>query len=279
MSVNVSPSELKAGLPPSLRAQGAVRLVARAVEGGTEAYEVEESGPLRLRFPRLAEETLEAILINTAGGIAGGDRLDVAVEAGEETRVAVTSQAAEKVYRSTGPASRISLRLVAGAGARLDWLPQETILFDRARVARTLEAEVAADAQLTICEAIVFGRTAMDERVRSGLWRDRWNIRRAGRLVFADALTLDGEVESILKRPAVASGALAVATIVQVAPDAETRVDAMRASFSREIEAGASTFDGILVARLVAPDGFVLRRALLAALASIGCAPPRAYTL
>jgi len=279
MSVNVSPSELKAGLLPSLRAHGAVRLLARAVEGGTEAHELAESGPLRLRFPRLADDMLEAILINTAGGIAGGDRLDVMIEAGEGSRVAVTSQAAEKVYRSTGPAARISLRLAAGAGARVDWLPQETILFDRARVVRTLEAEVAADAQLTICEAIVFGRTAMDERVRTGLWRDRWNIRRAGRLVFADALALDGGIDGMLTRPAVARGALGVATIVQVAPDAETRVDALRASFSGEGEAGASAFDGMLVARLIAPDGFILRRALLDALESIGCAPPHAYTL
>jgi urease accessory protein len=279
MSVNVSPSELNAGLPPSLRAQGAVRLVARAVEGGSEAHEVEESGPLRLRFPRLAGEALEAILINTAGGVAGGDRLDVAIEAGEGSRVAVTSQAAEKIYRSTGPAARISLTLTAKEGARLDWLPQETILFDRARVVRALEAEVAPDAQLTICEAIVFGRTAMDERVRSGLWRDRWKIRRSGRLVFADALMLDGGVDGILARLAVARGGLAVATIVQVAPDAETRIDAMRASFSQEIEAGASAFDGMLVGRLIAPDGFTLRRALLGALAAIGCTPPHAYTL
>ncbi len=180
MSVNVSPFDVKAGLPPSLRAIGAVRLLARAVEGGTEAYEVEESGPLRLRFPRLAEDALEAILINTGGGIAGGDRLEIAVEAGEGARVALTSQAAEKIYRATGPAARITLRLTARSGARLDWLPQETILFDRARVARTLDAEVAPDARLTICEAIVFGRTAMDERVRSGTWRDQWRIRRGG---------------------------------------------------------------------------------------------------
>ncbi len=279
MSVNVSPSDVKAGLPPSLRAIGAARLVARAIEGGTEAYEVEESGPLRLRFPHHAEDGLEAILINTGGGIAGGDRLEIAVEAGEGARVALTSQAAEKIYRSTGPAARITLRLEARAGARLDWLPQETILFDRARVARTLDADVAADARLTICEAIVFGRTAMDERVRSGSWRDQWRIRRGGRLVFADALTLDGGIEKILARPAVAANAAAIATLVQVAPDAELRLDALRAAFGNEIEAGASAFDGILVARVVAPDGFTLRRALLDALAALDCAPPRAFTL
>jgi urease accessory protein len=279
MSVNVSPSDVKAGLPPSLRAIGAVRLLARAVEGGTEAYEVEESGPLRLRFPRLAEDGLEAILINTGGGIAGGDRLEIAVEAGEGARVALTSQAAEKIYRSTGPAARIPLRLAARAGARLDWLPQETILFDRARVARTLDADVAADARLTICEAIVFGRTAMDERVRSGTWRDQWRIRRSGRLMFADALTLDGGIDKILARPAVAAGAAAIATLVQVAPDAQTRLDALRAAFGNEIEAGASAFDGILIARLIAPDGFTLRRALLDALTALDCAPPPAFTL
>ena len=279
MSVNVSPSDVKADLPPSLRAIGAVRLVARAVEGGTEAYEVEESGPLRLRFPRLAEDALEAILINTGGGIAGGDRLEIAVEAGEGTRVALTSQAAEKIYRSTGPAARITLRLAARSGARLDWLPQETILFDHARVARTLDAEVSTAASLTICEAIVFGRTAMDERVRSGAWRDQWRIRRDGKLVFADALTLDGSIEKILARPAVAAGAAAVATLVQVSPDAETKLDAVRAIFNSDIEAGASAFDGVLCARFVAPDGFALRRALLDALTALDCAPPPAFTL
>jgi urease accessory protein len=279
MSVNVSPSEVTAGLPPSLRAEGAVRLLARAVEGGTEAREVAESGPLRLRFPRLAEGRLEAILINTAGGIAGGDRLEIAIEAGEGSSVAVTSQAAEKIYRSTEPASRIGLSLIARAGARLDWLPQETILFDRAHVARTVEAEVAGDARLTICEAIVFGRTAMDERVRSGAWRDRWRIRRGGRLVFADALTLEGGIDKILARPAVAKGALGIAAIVQVAPDAEARLDALRGSFTGELEAGASAFDGLLTARIVARDGFLLRRAVLAALAAIDARPPAAYTL
>jgi urease accessory protein len=279
MSVNVSPSELTVAPPLSLRAYGAARLTARAVDGGTEAHEIQESGPLRLRFPRLAEDVLEAVLINTAGGVAGGDRLDVSVNAEKGCRVTVTTQAAEKVYRSAGPAARISLRLAAEAGARLDWLPQETILFDRARVERTLEAEVATDAQLTICEAIVFGRTAMDERVHAGLWRDRWRIRRAGRLVFADALTLDGAIDEILGRWAVARGALAVATIVQLAQGTEKHIGMLRTSLSREIEAGASAFDGMLVARLIARDGFTLRRALLDALRALGCAVPRAYTL
>jgi len=148
-----------------------------------------------------------------------------------------------------------------------------------ARVARTLDAEVSTAASLTICEAIVFGRTAMDERVRSGAWRDQWRIRRDGKLVFADALTLDGSIEKILARPAVAAGAAAVATLVQVSPDAETKLDAVRAIFNSDIEAGASAFDGVLYARFVAPDGFALRRALLDALTALDCAPPPAFTL
>jgi urease accessory protein len=279
MSVNVSPFEVGVALPPSIRADGAVRLVARAVQGGTEAKDVAESGPLRLRFPRLADEGLEAILINTGGGVAGGDRLRVEIEAGEGAHVAVTSQAAEKVYRATGAPARITLRLAAASGARLDWLPQETILFDRARVTRTLDAEVAIDATLTICEAIVFGRTASGERVRSGTWRDQWRVRRAGNLIFADALTLDGSIDAVLGMPAVARGALAVATILHAAPDAEQRVDAVRQSFPAGMEAGASAFDGVLVARLLAADGLMLRSALLAGLAALGCVPPHAYSL
>jgi urease accessory protein len=218
-------------------------------------------------------------MLNTAGGIVGGDRLAVSIEAADGAELAVTSQAAEKIYRAAGAPSRIALALKAGPRASIDWLPQETILFDRARVARRIDVDMAVDAQVTLCEAIVFGRAAMGERMRTGAVRDHWRIRRGGKLVFADALRLEGAIEEVLARSAVAKGANAIATIVRVAPDAEAGLEALRAAFDAEVEAGASAFNGILVARFIAGDGFALRRAIVAALRAIGSPPPRAYLL
>lgn len=281
MFVNVSLSEAaRRAKLPSLRTEGSLRLVVRAAGGRTRVIEVAEAGPLRVRFPRLgAGKRLEAITLNTAGGIAGGDRLTISVEAAEGAAIAVTSQAAEKIYRAAGAPSRIALTLKAGPRASIDWLLQETILFDRARVARRVDVDLAADARVTLCEAIVFGRAAMGERMKTGSLRDHWRVRRDGKLVFADALRLEGEIEEVLARPAIARGATAIATILRAAPDAEAGLDALRAAFDAEVEAGASTFDGILVARLIAHDGFALRRAIVAAMVAIGSPPPRAYLL
>jgi len=282
MSVAVSPFELAgaAGEGP-LRTEGLAKLVAERAAGQTIASEVDEAGPLRLRFPRMAPPgTLEVVLVNTGGGIVGGDRLRFDIDAGEGASVAVTSQAFEKIYRSAGPAAEISVRLSAAVGAQLAWLPQETILFDRAHVTRSIEADVAAEASLTLCEAIVFGRAAMGETVASGTLRDRWRIRRNGKLVFADGLTLDGPIGSILARAATARGAIATATMLQVAPDAQTKIDAVRTALGTQgIEAGASAFDGMWVARLLAPDGFALRTAILESLSALGVVPPRAFSL
>jgi urease accessory protein len=282
MSVNVSPFEVAppATLPASIRAAGALRLVVAHTDAGTAAEDIAESGPLRVRFPRLREDRLEAILINTAGGIAGGDRLDFSVETRQDASLAITSQAAEKIYRSNGLTSRISVSLKAESGSELFWLPQETILFDRARIEREIEAEVAADASLAICEAIVLGRDAMGEKVERGLLRDRWHIRRGGKLIFADALSLDGDVKATLLRAATLNGRIAMATMICVSPAAEQKLDAVRAALAGEgVEAGASAFDGKLVARILAEDSIALRAAVLSALEAAGTPPPRAYSL
>jgi urease accessory protein len=282
MSVNVSPSEVAAPatLPASIRASGALKLVVAHTDSGNAAEDIAESGPLRVRFPRLREDRLEAILINTAGGIVGGDRLEFQVETREDASLTITSQAAEKIYRSNGLTSRISVSLKAEAGSELFWLPQETILFDRARVEREIDADVSSEGSLAICEAIVFGRDAMGEKVARGLLRDRWRIRRGGKLIFADALTLDGDIKTTLNRVATMNGRIAMATMVIVSRDATGKLDAVREALNGEgIEAGASAFDGMLVARILAEDSIALRASVLSALEAAGTPPPRAYTL
>jgi urease accessory protein len=282
MSVNVSPSEVAAPatLPASIRASGVLKLVAMYTDSGSAAEDIAESGPLRVRFPRIREDRLEAILINTAGGIVGGDKLEFQVETREDASLSITSQAAEKIYRSNGLTSRISVSLKAEAGSELFWLPQETILFDRARIEREIEADVSSDGSLAICEAIVFGRDAMGEKVARGLLRDRWRICRDGKLIFADALTLDGDIKSTLNRVAAMNGRIAMATMVCVSRKAESRLDAVREALAGEgVEAGATAFDGMLVARILAGDSIALRASILSALGAAGTPPPRAYSL
>ncbi|MCW5674267.1 MAG: urease accessory protein UreD [Xanthobacteraceae bacterium] len=282
MSVNVFPSEVAspATLPASIRASGALRLVVAHTDSGSAAEDIAESGPLRVRFPRVREERLEAILINTAGGIVGGDKLEFHIETRDDASLAITSQAAEKIYRSNGLTSRISVSLKAKAGSELFWLPQETILFDRARVEREIEADVSSDGSLSICEAVVFGRDAMGEKVERGLLRDRWKVRRDGKLIFADALTLDGDIKTTLNRRAAMNGRIAIATLICVSRHAGDKLDAVRDALTGEgIEAGASAFDGTLVVRILADDSISLRAAVLSALEAAGTPPPRAYSL
>ena len=253
------------------RAEGRISLEVTADDGVTRRRRVAEQGSLRVRFPGPAGGPLEAMLVNTAGGMAGGDRFAVEVAAGRDAQLLVGTAAAEKVYRSTGPATEVAVTLAIAAGARLVWLPQETILFDGARLARRIDVAMEEGASLVLAEAMVFGRSAMGERVETGALTDCWRVRVGGRLVFAEALRLEGAIATILGEAAVANGGCAVATVLLV-PGGDREVAAVREQdFSGEV--GISAWNGIAVARLCAPDGAVLRRDLSALLAALATAP------
>jgi urease accessory protein len=244
------------------RAVGRIGLAVDAVAGATRRRGVDEQGSLRVRFPHTDADELEAVIINTAGGIAGGDRFDIAISVADQARLVVTTAAAEKIYRSPGPEATIAIRLDAGRGAALRWLPQETILFDRARLSRRIDVELADDASLLLVEGVVLGRTAMSEIVREGQFVDRWRVRCGGRLVFAETMRLDGPIAQMLAEKAVAGGGVALAAVLMV-PGDERQVTAVRALGDRlGGEVGISSWNGFALARLCARDGAVLRRDL-----------------
>ncbi len=246
------------------RAVGRISFAATAFDGRTRPMRIEESGSMRIRLPKGDGAGLDAVLVNTAGGIACGDRFAVEVEAQAGAFVTVATPAAEKVYRSDGPVSHLSVKLAAGERARLDWLPQETILFDNARLDRQLEAAIAEDARLTLIEAVIFGREARAERIVDGLFIDRWRIRRGQRLVYADTLRLDGPIADLLQKPSVGNGARAFATLVHVAPDAEARLEWVREQLSpgQGCDAAASAWNGLLAVRFCAVSIAALRAAV-----------------
>ena len=257
------------------RARGRVALSVAAAGGVKRRRHVAEAGSLRVRFPGPASAGLEAVIVNTAGGIAGGDHLSVAVEVGASARLAVTTAAAEKIYRALGPEAAVHLNLTVAAHGMLAWLPPETILFDCARLRRTIDVDLADGATLVLAEALVFGRAAMGEAVEQGSVFDRWRVRR-GKLVFAETMRLDDAIDAKLRLPAVASGGAAIATLLLV-PGDETRVAAVRALSDLRGEIGASAWNGLAVMRFVARDGAALRHDLTAALTALGVPLPRLW--
>ncbi len=260
------------------RAQGAVTFDVHQVDGVTRRRGLHESGSLRVRFPSPEAEGLSAVFVNTAGGVAGGDRFDIEIAAGEGARLAVTTAAAEKVYRAQGPAARLNITLKAEAGAHLAWLPQETILFDRARVLRRFDIDLAESASLLLCEIVVFGRAAMGERMLQGEFAERWRLRRAGKLVFAENIRLDGDVGEKLASPAIAKGGVAIGTALIVPGDAALveRIRELSESFGGEV--GISAWNGFAMARFCAQDAARLRADMMAVLGrASGSALPRLW--
>lgn len=258
------------------RAQGTLRLSFKRRGDATVLDGLRQEGCLKARFPRTEHGAWPgAIMLNSSGGVAGGDALDIAVTAGPGTRATVASQAAERFYRAlphTAPA-RVSTALRVASGAALEWLPQESILFDRCAVRRRLAVDLAGDAWFLGVEQLVFGRTAMGEAVRDASLRDRVELRRDGRLLLHDAIRFDGPVQSVLDRRATGGAARGIATLIHAAPDAEARLDALREALA-EYDAGASAWDGLLIARIVAADGACLRAAVVAGLAALRAARP-----
>lgn len=269
--------------PALERAHGAARLVFGRRGDMTILREAYQEAAFRVRKPRVEPgEDIETVLINTAGGITGGDRfeLDIALEAG--TRATVTTQAAEKVYRSSGGVGTLTTAIRLDQGAHLAWLPQETILFDGSALERRLDVAVAPDATLIAAESIVFGRIARGERVETASLFDRWRIRRGGRLVFAEGLRLEGPVADALGARAAGAGAVASALLLVVAPDAEQRLEPVReciAAIGGEgAEIGASAFEGMLAVRLLGGDAFALRTALAALIEHLRGPLPRVWS-
>jgi urease accessory protein len=260
------------------RARGVVKFDVQEVEGVTRRRHLHESGSLRVRFPSPEAEGLSAVFVNTAGGVAGGDRFDIDITAGEGSRLAVTTAAAEKIYRAQGPAAQLNIVLKAAAGSHLAWLPQETILFDGARVSRRIDIDLAESASLLLCEIVVFGRAAMGERILHGEFVDRWRLRRGGRLAFAETIRLDGAIGEKLARPAIAKGGVAIGTALMVPGDAALveRIRELSEMFSGEV--GISCWNGFAMARFCAQDAAWLRADMMAVLGrASGSALPRLW--
>ncbi len=243
------------------RAEGRARVSFRVGLGATRLERLFQEGCAKIRLPIPIEHAdPQAILINTAGGLTGGDRLAAEVDLGPQASACVTTQACERVYRSTGADAVVENRLRLSAGARLAWLPQETILFDGGRLSRRLEADLVGDAELVAVEAILFGRQAMGETLHSGHLHDRWRVRRDGCLIFADDLRVAGDIAALLAPQVAMVGCRAMATVLFAGAAPERFLEPARSVIGPS--GGASAWNGKFLARLVEETGLALRRRL-----------------
>ncbi len=255
------------------RSSGEGRLSARLGDRGTEIAALYQDGCAKIRLPRSHTDALQAVLMNTAGGLTGGDRLRWSAMVGAGARLVLTTPACERVYRSLGQNARLETSLEVAAGGQLDWLPQETILYERSRLDRTLEVDLEQGATFTAVEAVLLGRLAMGENAADIYLHDSWRVRLGGRLVHAEATRLGAEPRERIASSLLA-GARAFATVLHVSAQADRRLDAVRKLLPET--AGASLSNERLTVRLLALDGLSLRRSLapiIALLSSAGSVP------
>ena len=261
------------------RAFGRLRVSFQRREALTALAVLRQEGCLKARHPRLEPGAIaETVLLNTSGGITGGDDLSVDIHAGAGTRLVVTTQAAERLYRATPGSLPATIRtnLTAKAEATLEWLPQETILFDACRADRTLSVDLAPSARFLGVESLLFGRQASGETIRTAWLMDRIRIRQGGTLLLHDATRIAGDASALMARAGTFADARAMATIVSVGPEAEATVPALRAALGdgtlpagpleAPVQFGVSAWNGLVLARLLVADGARLRRAVMTAL-------------
>ncbi len=258
------------------RAQGVLRI---SVRDGNRLDNLRQAGASKALFPRHAGDDLLAVTLNTAGGVTGGDRFGITAQAATDSHLTLTTQTAERIYKAQpGQTARMTTDITIAQGGRIDWLPQETILFDRCRLRRRLGVEMAGNASFLGVETLVLGRALMGERVKSAFLKDDIRITREGDLIFADAIALDGAVSGRMAAEWCGGPANCVASVTFVAPDAESFLARLR--HLMPATGGVSVIrDGVLFARLLAADSFDMRRVLIPILTALRGPLPPTWTI
>lgn len=266
--------------PAPYRARGTLSLSSKPGPNGSVLDNLRLSGSLKALFPRPRSSDLDVVTLNTAGGVTSGDHFTTQIHAAANTQITVTTQAAERIYKTaTQEIGTVSTSLKLGKGAQIQWLPQETILFNQARLSRTIHADLDESSSLLLVEPLVFGRHAMGEQITELYFNDQWRIKRGGKLVYADATRINGNCKAILSGEATGNTAGAYASILLIDPNTDAKLKILRAHLPET--AGASLIrKGVLSARILAPDSFTLRKSLVPLITNLTNSPiPKTWML
>ena len=271
---------LQENAPLQPRAVGLALVSSKLRDGRTVLDRLRQQGSMKLLFPRSTDAALTGVMVNTAGGITGGDRFETTASVGAGCHMILTTQAAERAYRAQpGEVARVTNQITVGAQARMDWLPQETMLYQRSALRRSLRVDLAADARFLMVEPVIFGRAEMGEVLTHIAFHDQIDLRRADELLFADRTLLTGDAATRLQRNAIGAGCGAMASVLLVAPDAARYLAPARALMPAN--GGVSLIrDGVLFARLLAADGYTLRKTLVPLIEQLGATSiPRTWMI
>ncbi|WP_374651187.1 urease accessory protein UreD [Dongia sp.] len=241
-----------------------IRFLSDAALAGTRLVHLDQRAPLRALFPHCSNMGLPvAAITTTCGGLTGGDHLSLAVHMGQEAGAMAVAQAAEKLYRSTGADTRIDVDLHLGANAWLEWLPQETILFDGARLRRRTRLNLGAGSAMLAGEMLTFGRQARGEELTHGLVRDEWHVARDGKPAWADTFhAAESDLVAALYHPAALAGARASAMLMHAGENLGAALALVRARLQQlnaQIRAAATIVNGILLVRWLGSDSADIR--------------------
>lgn len=281
MSSIISPSEQRTVSPPPARVRVHGGIGVRVEKHGLQnrVTDVSERDGYKVRFPRRSDPP-EAIIINTGGGLASGDEIMQSFEIGDSSALTVTTQASERSYRSAdGATTRLSVTASIGADASLLWLPQETILFNQTRLSRSIDIDMTSSSRALIAETVVFGRIAMGETLKTGLFADKWRVRRDDKLVFAENIRLGDDTFQAMTSAAMAGGAHVTMTLIHVAPHADDLLEAARNAIAKAaFPCAASAWNGMLVVRGLAHRSEDIRRMMAHLLPTLTATPvPRVW--
>ncbi|SEK71827.1 urease accessory protein UreD [Pacificibacter marinus] len=266
--------------PQPSSAMQRVRGRGRVVFGPGGLRDLHQSGSAKAMMPKVHTGIPEVVFLNTSGGLTGGDRLEYHLQALDHTHLIGTSQTAERAYASTDNsiAAEVHVDLKVGQNASLEWLPQETILFEKSRLARCTKAELAANARFLFVETLVLGRAAMGETIETLHLTDRREITRAGRLEFLEPLEINATVLASRANAVSLAGHRAFATIGLFDQGAEALADVLKPLSQDGVVAGVSGWNGKLIVRAMAGDGYPLRRYVAQILTKLrGTALPRVW--
>ncbi len=263
------------------RSRGALRISFKpSHDGRTGLGNLYQQGCLKARLPKQRSVAHEAVMINTAGGLTGGDALTIKVAWSPETSAAITTQACERIYKSTGGDATITSQLTVADNATGCWLPQETILFEGGRLSRRTHVKLSESSTFIACEAVIIGRPAMGEYVHTASLRDEWIIERGGAIAFIDRVNLTGNISALLDQAAIAGGARAFASVITAGHETGRHCELARQVIDEHgAFGGSSDLGGVCLTRVLAPSGHELRRTMMPMLAGLcGTELPRVWT-
>ncbi len=240
------------------------------VNGKTSPSKSYSTSPLRVQrpfYPAAAPENCQSVIVHTAGGMVGGDQLDITISAEPDTQVLVTTAAAHKVYRSQGDWAKQVIHLKVGAGAYVDWLPQELILFDGGQFQQSLRVDLEPGAVWIGWDVTRFGRSARGETLRDGEWRSQTEIWHQGTPLWIDRQRLIGGSEVLNSHNGLA-GYPVVGTFLllgkPISPDHLSRIRTLLDSkVPKGCEIGVSQLEQGLVARYRGPSSQTARQCFI----------------